>query len=700
MKISSVSVRNFRALRDVAVPVGAFSCVIGENNVGKSSFLQAVIRLSDGKKLVPTDYYDPALPVRIAFHLVDIAEEDLESLAAEHRDKIRALLVNGSLTLVRAYGPDGSGNLQYVGRRAREERFWPETVSAFTKGKSGAVLRREAAAMYPEIAADLPASPTQTLVRELVERHRGTLGAEATEEVDLDIPTGIDNSVVGLLPEPVYIPAVKDIGDEVKMKEGATFGKVMGVLLSAIEPDLIQERQLFADIERKLTRTASAEGIPDDQRLPKIREMETVIQDHLIEHFPQAKIEIIIPPPTIKSLLSGARIEVDDGGIAGPVETKGDGLKRSVLFAIFRTYVELAKRDGWQREARAARSRHRYLFLFEEPELYLHPAAQRSLFDALGVVAEDHQVVVTTHSPLFYGPGQTTTFVKMRKRADNASMRPFAVVHPVDFPGDLSAKETFQLVCFENNSAAFFANKIVLVEGDSDVLVLKHIARVLNPEWDFEGGRATLVRVAGKGNFRRFCEFFQRFAIEVSIITDLDSLVGEFDKLAIPAEHPSVGLRSRLLQRIDEVTAPATPPSEVIREALHKRSWRERWEAFRAAADKLRQGEVPSEQEMGDLALCIEEQERAAPRVAALRDNAVFRAARDELIESLRGRGIHILKRGTIEDYYPGELPGSDKITRAEEFTRRVTTREDMIPLVGEPGTPDCELGGIFAGIF
>ncbi len=699
MQISSIRVHNFRALKDIDLPLGSFCCVIGENNVGKSSLLQAILRLVDGRKLIPTDYYDPAAPMRIAVRLSGITEDDLENLAAEHREKVRSLLADDALTLVRAYSPEGTGNLQYVGRRAREERFWTTTVAAFLKGKSGAALKREAAATYPEIAADLPGTPTQGQVRELIERHCTRLRPEDTEEVDLDIPTGIDNSIIALLPEPVYIPAVKDISDEVKMKEGATFGKVMGVLLGAIEPELSGERQLFTEIERKLTRTASAEGEPEDERLPKIREMEAVIQSHLTEHFPQARVEIIIPPPTIKSLLSGARIEVHDGGVAGPVETKGDGLKRSVLFAIFRTYVELAKRDEWQREARETRAPQRYLFLFEEPELYLHPAAQRSLFDALGVVAEDHQVIVTTHSPLFYGPGQTTTFVKMRKDT-RPTDRPYAIVHPIDFPYDLGAKETFQLICYENNSAAFFARKIVLVEGDSDVLALKHIARTLNSEWDFDGGHATLVRVAGKGNFRRFREFFRRFAIEVEIITDLDSLVSGFDKLGLPADHPTVGLRVKLLQEIDRVTAPAALAGDDAREALQSRSLGERWAAFRSAADRLRAGELPSEEEMRELAIWMEQQEREGPRLEALRSNSRFSAARDGIIHALRDQGIYVLKRGRIEDYYPADIPGTDKITRAENFSRRVASRADMVALVGEPGAADSEIGAILQSIF
>jgi len=51
------------------------------------------------------------------------------------------------------------------------------------------------------------------------------------EEKDLILPTGFWNSIKPLLPEPILIPAVKDITDDVKTTESATFGKLLGVYL-------------------------------------------------------------------------------------------------------------------------------------------------------------------------------------------------------------------------------------------------------------------------------------------------------------------------------------------------------------------------------------------------------------------------------------------------------------------------------------
>ncbi|WP_328419100.1 ATP-dependent nuclease [Streptomyces sp. NBC_00443] len=107
-----------------------------------------------------------------------------------------------------------------------------------------------------------------------------------------------------------------------------------------------------------------------------------------------------IPPPRLRSLLEEAEIAVNDG-ISGPFKTKGDGLRRSVAFAILRAYVDLKT----ARPAGPDSAQQPCLLLFEEPEVFLHPRAQRKLFEALTVFSDYNDVLVSTHSSAFYAPG-------------------------------------------------------------------------------------------------------------------------------------------------------------------------------------------------------------------------------------------------------------------------------------------------------
>lgn len=87
MKLTQLSITNYRALRDVTIPLSRFGCLIGENNSGKSSFLQTLSLFFSGTKLGASHYFDESKPIRIAVTFEDIGDADLARLADEHRTR-------------------------------------------------------------------------------------------------------------------------------------------------------------------------------------------------------------------------------------------------------------------------------------------------------------------------------------------------------------------------------------------------------------------------------------------------------------------------------------------------------------------------------------------------------------------------------------------------------------------------------------
>lgn len=74
-----------------------------------------------------------------------------------------------------------------------------------------------------------------------------------------------------------------------------------------------------------------------------------------------------------------------------PINKRGSGVKRLVLLNFFRAKVEQLSRD---------RTTAPVIYAVEEPETSQHPHNQRMLVSALMDLAEDSQVVVTTHTPM------------------------------------------------------------------------------------------------------------------------------------------------------------------------------------------------------------------------------------------------------------------------------------------------------------
>lgn len=55
MLLKHLKITNYRALKEVEMPLSAFVCLTGENNAGKSSVLQALSLFLSGSTLAPSN---------------------------------------------------------------------------------------------------------------------------------------------------------------------------------------------------------------------------------------------------------------------------------------------------------------------------------------------------------------------------------------------------------------------------------------------------------------------------------------------------------------------------------------------------------------------------------------------------------------------------------------------------------------------
>jgi len=78
------------------------------------------------------------------------------------------------------------------------------------------------------------------------------------------------------------------------------------------------------------------------------------------------------------------------------MDEKGSGMQRSVALALLQVYAEELTKHPEKDDIRKP------FFLFiDEPEICLHPKAQKRLFDALLELSKTKQIFLTTHSPYF-----------------------------------------------------------------------------------------------------------------------------------------------------------------------------------------------------------------------------------------------------------------------------------------------------------
>lgn len=710
MRLTSLSITNYRALRDVTIPLSRFGCLIGENNSGKSSFLQALALFFSGSKLAPNHFFEESSPIRIAVTFEDISDADLARLAHGHRTRVAGIVRNGRLVLVRSYDTAGRSSLLYNTLTPADARFTEDSIDSIVKGqRAGQAFVNKVVQVFPELSGIVDTTMNQDAVRQKIQELADSLPDDQKTATDQPLPTGIDKSIEPILPDAIYIPAVKDLADDIKTTESTPFGKILAILLQAVEPKLLEAQQLFEDLNAKLNRVQQPGGAVVDGRLEEVKLIEATVGKYVRESFADVALRIAIPPPELKSVFSSARIYANDG-VDGLIDSKGDGLRRAIVFSILRSYVELKAKlasvatpivepalSGEPAQPQVEPAAASYLLLFEEPELFLHPKAQHILFDALRVFSKEHHVLVTTHSPMFFGPGATETFVKLRKVWNAATApKPFTQVQTVKL-SEMTAKDQFQIICFENNNSAFFADTVVLVEGDSDYLLMPHIARTLNPSWNVTKVPVVFARITGKGNIRRYREFFVRFGVRVSVIADLDLLVNGFDHIA--PDGAVATARQRLLERVDDLIEPDVNGSSAqdARDAHGSGELRHLWRKVKEAQAMLKVGAC-TQAEHDEVVEAFFSWQRKDDRLAVLMSStdAEMIRLKHRLLQMLRAVDVYVLERGAIEQYYPDTVTGADKPSRAQDFCSRVATRDAVLACCGEQ---TIELAGTQASI-
>jgi predicted ATP-dependent endonuclease of OLD family len=678
MKLIDIHIQNYRGLKDAQIPLSEFVCLIGRNNSGKSSFLQCLSLVGSGTKLKESDYYDSSAPIRIELGLGDIGQADLARVEVEqHRDRFTDLIQDGQLRLVRTYEPlAGKSTLRVVKKIPSDPRLNPADLQEVMKGKTGAELRSAAIAKLPELDAKLDPKPTQKAI--LAELDLIIAGLDDSQLVPSDelLPTGLDKSIVPLLPEVVYIPAVKDVTDEIKTTESATFGKLLRILFDQIEDQFEDLEAQFADLQTKLSRVVIGDVVTDN-RLSQVRLIEDTIQKFVQHNFPDVKLTLEVPAPKLGTILNSAELHVDDG-FEGPISSKGDGLKRAVAFAVLQAYAELKAKPTAGSGEEGTR-RHPYVLLFEEPELYLHPAAQAQLFSALEAFAQDQTVIVTTHNPSFFSASSTKTFVKLSKRPAVGETAPFSETFPIDLD-DMTSRDQLQLIGYENNNAALFSDRVVLVEGDSDFIIFPHLMKLLISPQELTAVGLSFVRISGKGSARRYRNFFKKFLVPVFSITDLDILTNQFDKLE-PSTKASQ-LRSELIAELDAMEDNGEEASSSSLKDIRKSGETQGlWQAARTAraawlADQTDENWLALEHTVGGLLDRIESPVRYSRLKGATAPTIV--KLKLDLLDELRSQGAHVLSQGCLEDYFPEHLNSGSKVEDALRFCSTCATADDL----------------------
>lgn len=524
MKIESVRIRNFRAIKDETITFGNYTCLLGANGAGKSTILHALnifFResanvVTNTTRLEQEDFHQSNVdePIEITVTFVELSPAAQQDLSHYFR--------NGKLIVTAIARFDAAANgaevVQY-GERLVMESF----KEFFSQKKAGAPIA-EQRAIYRRLqqtVSALPDESTSAKMEEALRSHEEAHPADCAPERSSELFYGFTKGTNKLKPfvEWVYVPAVKDASTE--QSEGRN--SALGLILQRT----VRNRMNFDDEVAKI-RDAALEQygkLLQDQQT-HLEDLSTRLTTRLEEWArPGVRVAVRWHQDSDKSVQIAppqARLDGGDEGFLGSISRLGHGLQRSYLMALLQ---ELAESDD---------SRRPTLILgIEEPELYQHPPQARHLSEVLQRLSDANtQVLITTHSPLFV-PADALESVRLVRKAANPDRTEIISCSYSDLTKEVQQAEKeirgatvllqIRRVLSPAVSEMFFAPRLVLVESEEDVGYIATYMRLFGRWSDFRQRGIHFLPCGRKSNLLRPLAIANQLRIPTFLVFDGDS---------------------------------------------------------------------------------------------------------------------------------------------------------------------------------
>lgn len=133
---------------------------------------------------------------------------------------------------------------------------------------------------------------------------------------------------------------------------------------------------------------------------------------------------------------------------------------------------------------------------------------------------------MTTHSPYIIAETPFTRLGLVKKDGQHSSLHIAEVK-------DTKEQETFDAYSDEVNASLFFADKVVMVEGESDARVIKLI---LEKKFGAQAHRISVISASGNANFSPFLRMIRAWSaakIPHLVVTDFDSLTKSTERAVL-----------------------------------------------------------------------------------------------------------------------------------------------------------------------
>lgn len=441
MKLEKVSIKNFRCYQDeVAVAIDDLTTVVGRNDAGKSTILEALeiffnndaVKIEQGDANVRGE--DKTVSITCSFSEfpdslpIDATAET--SLADEY-----LLDKDGLLTVRKTFD---------CAKKSPKEEIFLIARHPVNGGFDNLheLKEKELQAKVKELGLEVALKGNPGMRKAIWAACDDLTLAEKAIPVAKEDGKRIWDQIEAHLPMYALFQSDRNSRD--------SDGEVQNPLKAAIAAALAEVEDEVAEIQRKVRDKVEEIAGRTCDALKKIA---PEIANELTPDFSEA-------PKAKWTGLFSVSMNTDDGI---PLNKRGSGVRRLILVSFFRAEAERQLEEAGGRGI---------IYAIEEPETAQHPANQRILLGAFKTLAQESgcQVLLTTHSPEFASelPASSLRFVSVDedgKPVVNIGEQMYPAI--ADNLGVLPGGRVRALVC---------------VEGPTDVSALKCLSAALHSE--------------------------------------------------------------------------------------------------------------------------------------------------------------------------------------------------------------------------
>jgi predicted ATP-dependent endonuclease of OLD family len=509
VKIEKITIKNWRSIKDQELQAQDLMVIIGQNNHGKSNLLSSVLFFFGEVKHYDLDFHHGSteLFVELQFGWLDDTDKITfkKYLTSENKIVVRKSAFLG-------------GSFEYHGYIENPTEDWLQEVNA------SAYTNRELASSLPfhPFLPDAGRITKQNIIDAqiaFIEQNRE--GIDFSFEVEKTNFLGLKSVAKGIFGEVYFIPAVKEASDDFTSKDSSVFGKMYSdvvALMSEDNNDWKETKEKLGKLFSTLNRN-DADGNENQDRPQQLVDFEEELTKELVSW--GAEIDIEVSPPDIESVFkANTQVWVNDG-VRTDIKRKGHGLQRALTVALIQVVAKraiVAAEDEDHESGGSRKTSNSRYFIFEEPELYLHPQAQRSLFDSfVGLSETGSQVILCTHSSGLIDVERYKSIYIATKESDSDETKVKQCTEDL-FEGD--SKKDFNLSYWINpdRGELFFASKVVLLEGATEKTVIPLLAKEMGVfKYEY-----TLIDCGSKDNIPLYVKLMNKFLIPYVAVYDQD----------------------------------------------------------------------------------------------------------------------------------------------------------------------------------